>query len=182
MKKKLKESLSPKRYKHVMGVCDEAVKLAKAYGADEDKAYIAALLHDCAKGFTEEEQFRLCSEYGVELDEISKKCPPVIHAPLGAEIARREYRIDDEEVLDAIRWHTVGRADMSLLEKIVYLADMIEPSRDFKGVNKIRKMAYKDIDEALLMSFGQGLKYNVKKGAILHPKSLEAWNYLLTNK
>lgn len=182
LEEKLKNSIPPKRYKHVMGVCEEAVKLAHQYGADETKAYTAALLHDCAKGYTQEEQFRLCSEYGVKLDKISKKCPAVIHAPLGAEVARREYKIDDEEILGAIAWHTVGKARMTLLEKIIYIADMIEPSRDFKGVKKLRKKSYEDIDEAVLMCIAQGLKFNIKKGAVIHPKTLETWNYLQINK
>ncbi len=179
---KLKNSLPPKRYKHVAGVCAEAVKLANHYGADETRAYNAALLHDCAKGCGEEEQFRLCSEYGVELDEITKKCPPIIHAPLGAEIARRVYGVNDDEVLEAIRFHTVGKANMTLLEKIIYIADMIEPSRDFDGVDELRRAAYEDIDEAMLMCIAQGLIYNVKKCAVIHPKTLEAWNYLQINK
>ena len=98
IKEKLKKTLPEKRYIHSLGVADEAKRLAEVYGCDADKAYLAGLLHDCAKGYTQEEQFRLCSEYGVKLDKISKKCPAVIHAPLGAEVARREYKIDDDEI------------------------------------------------------------------------------------
>ena len=108
-KNKLKSMLSEKRYKHSLGVCDEAVKLAEKYGADTEKAYTAGILHDCAKGYDTDDQIKLCQKYGVVLDDITLACKPVIHAPLGAKIAKAEYGVNDKDVLDAIMCHTVAK-------------------------------------------------------------------------
>ncbi len=179
MKDKLKKTLSEKRYKHSLGVCDEAVKLAKLYGADEEKAYLAGLLHDCAKGYDADKQIELCTKYGVELDEITLSCKAVIHAPLGAAVAKDKYGIDDKEILEAIRCHTVAKANMSLLDKIIYIADMIEPMRDFPGVDKLRKAAYEDIDKAFIIGLKQSIVFNAEKNKIIHPDTISAWNYML---
>lgn len=179
MKEKLKKTLSEKRYAHCMGVCDEAVKIARKYGEDEEKAYIAALLHDCAKGFDIDTQIKLCNEYGIELDDITLKCPAVIHAPLGAVIAQKEYGIDDAEILVAIRVHTVGKENMSLLDKIIYIADMIEPNRSYDGVEELRKTAYEDIDTAFTAGLKQSIVFNAKRNKIIHPDTIIAWNYIL---
>lgn len=179
MKSKLKAVLKPGRYQHSLGVCSEAVKLAELYGIDHDKAYFAGLLHDCAKGCNKEEQLGLCEKFGVELDEITLACPAVIHAPLGAEIARREFGIKDEEILDAIRYHTVARAGMTELDKIVYIADMIEPMRDYDGVDELRGLAYKDLNKAMLEALKQSIRFNLDKNAVIHPNTLEAWNDIL---
>lgn len=175
---KLKKVLPEKRYIHSAGVSAEAKKLAKRYGADADKAAVAGILHDCAKGYKIDEQFELCRKYKISLLESDIKCPAVIHAILGAELAKRIYGIDDDEILSAIKYHTVGKADMSLLEKIIYLADMIEPNRDYKGVKKLRKLAYKDIDEALKECMAITIRFNVKKRAVIHSGTIDAWNYL----
>lgn len=182
MKNKLREMLPPKRYKHSMGVCAEAVKMAKLYGEDTEKAYIAGLLHDCAKCFSENEQIRLCGEYGIELDKVTLACPAVIHAPLGAETAKREFGIGDEEILNAIRFHTVARAGMTKLEKIVYIADMTEPMRDFNGVDKIRALAYENLDDAFLEALNQSMGFNLKKNTVIHPDTLRARNDILMRK
>lgn len=179
MKDKLKKALSEKRYKHSLGVCDEAVKMAEKFGADKEKAYLAGLLHDCAKGYTNDEQIELCGKYGIELDDITFACKPVIHAPLGAVIAKVEYGIDDKEILEAIRCHTVAKENMSLLDKIIYIADMIEPTRDFPGVDQIRKAAYDDIDKAVIMGLKKSIVFNAQKDKIIHPDTISAWNYIL---
>lgn len=179
MKNKLKGTLSEKRYKHSLGVCDEAVKLAEKYVADTEKAYLAGLLHDCAKGYDTDKQIELCAKYGIELDEITLACKAVIHAPLGAAVAKDKYGIDDEEILEAIRCHTVAKASMSLLDKIIYIADMIEPMRDFPGVEKLRKAAYEDIDKAFIMGLKQSIVFNAEKNKIIHPDTISAWNYML---
>lgn len=182
MKSKLREMLSTKRYEHSLGVCAEAVKIAEYCGEDAENAYIAGLLHDCAKGFSEDEQIRLCGEYGIALDKITLACPPIIHAPLGAETAKREFGIDDEEILAAIRFHTVARAEMTTLEKIIYVADMTEPMRDFDGVDKIRALAYENLDEAFLEALNQSIGFNLKKNTVIHPDTLNARNDMLIRK
>lgn len=180
MKKKLEAALKPKRYRHSLGVCAEAVKLAEIYGADCDKAYTAGLLHDCAKGFDSKKQLELCKAYGLVLDDTTMQCHPVIHAPLGAEVARHEYGIEDEEILEAIRCHTVGKANMTKLDKIIYVADMIEPGRDFDGVEQLRKCAYKNLDDAVIMALKQSIVFNAKKEVSIHPATIEAWNFMLS--
>lgn len=182
MTEKLKSALKPKRYIHSLGVCETAVKLAKQFEVDRDKAYLAGLLHDCAKCFEHEKQLELCRQYGIELSEITLECPAVIHAPLGAAVARSEYGIDDEEILRSIALHTTGGCDMTKLDKIIYIADMIEPSRDYKGVDSLRKAAKEDLDKAMLMALQSTLKFNIKKGSIVHPDTIDAWNDLLTHK
>ena len=176
MKEKLKKMLDSRRFEHSMGVANEAVKLAGIYGVNEEKAYIAGLLHDCAKGYTINEQLNLCEKFHIELDEITRMCPAVIHAPLGAEIAKTEFGTDDEEILDAIRFHTVGGTDMTELMKIIYIADMTEPMRDFEGVEEIRKISYQNLDEAMLCALSKSMDFNLKKKRVIHPDTLRAWN------
>lgn len=182
MKAELEKILPPKRFLHSIGVAEEAVKLAKLYGADADKAYTAGLLHDCAKGYSIDEQIRMCNDLGVSLDAASLKCVAVIHAPLGAEIAKQKYGISDVEILDAIRYHTVGAANMTTLIKIIYLADMIEPSRDFEGVEHIRALSLKNLDEAVLAALEKSIEFNLKKKTIIHPDTLTAWNYMICER
>lgn len=162
-------------------MCDEAVKLAEKYGADTEKAYTAGILHDCAKGYDTDEQIKLCQKYGVVLDDITLACKPVIHAPLGAKIAKAEYGVNDKDVLDAIMCHTVAKENMSLLDKIIYIADMIEPMRDFDGVDELRKAAYENIDKAFILGLKQSIVFNAQKNKIIHPNTLSAWNYMLMN-
>ena len=182
MKNKLKSALPEKRYLHSIGVCETAVKMAKCYGADENKAYIAGRLHDCAKGLKNEEQIKMCNEYGIVLDEITRACLPVIHAPLGAEVAKAEYGIEDEEILRAIRLHTTGAPEMTILDKIIYIADMIEPTRSYNGVEELREAAFKNLDEAMLKALQFTLRFNIQKGTVIHPDTLSAWNSLLIHK
>jgi nicotinate-nucleotide adenylyltransferase len=174
--KQLHNLLTPKRFKHTQGVAGEAQRLAKRYGCDENKAYLAGLLHDCAKCFTPEKQLELCGKYGVPLDNILKAQPQLTHSFLGAEMAKSDFGVADNDVINAIRYHTTGRAGMSLLEKIVYIADCIEPYRDpWSGLEEIREYAYKDIDEAMICALKHSIEYN--KGKIIHPLSIEALNF-----
>lgn len=176
IQERLKASLKDKRFIHSLGVCDEAVRMAKQFGADEDKAYIAGLLHDCAKNLTRTEETELCKKYDVEIDNITLICQPVMHAPLGAVVAQYEYGINDSEILDAIRYHTVARSDMTLLDKIIYVADMIEPSRDFEGASRLRELSKTSIDSAYREALRQSLIHNIGKGTVIHPNTLDAWN------
>ena len=176
MQDKLKRSLKKKRFEHSQGVCAEAVRMAELFCADTKKAYIAGLLHDCAKCLTRDEEKDICKKYNFEPDEMTKICHPVLHAPLGAIVARYEYGVEDPEILDAIRYHTVARANMTLLDKIIYVADMTEPHRDYEGVETLRRLSKKSIDTAFYEAVRQSLFHNVSKGAIIHPGTLEAWN------
>lgn len=176
MKEKLKGMLTKSRYEHSVGVSETAVKMARFYGADEQKARIAGLLHDCAKKLTADEAAEKCAELGVELDETELLVPELIHAPLGAGIARYEFGITDSEILGAIAAHTVAKEHMSDLEKIIYIADMIEPNREFPNVDECRRVAFEGLDKAFLYMLDRSIVFNVGKGVILHPNTVLARN------
>ena len=180
MQEKLQSALSVKRYIHTMGVAEEAVKLAEIYGTpqDQQKARVAGLLHDCAKDYPEAMRLRFCKEYKVKMDEIMEKQTDLIHPFLGAEVARREYQVTDEDILNAIRYHTTGRAGMSLLEKIIFIADYIEPNREkFDGLEEARRLAYLDLDMAMKYILESTIAFVKERGRLLHPLSLEALEY-----
>ena len=165
--------LKHKRIPHVLGTEQEAIRLAERYGADVEKARVAALLHDCTKKLDMDEQLALCRRYGIELDELEHRALKLLHAKTGAAIARDVFGVDDE-IYSAIRWHTTGRAGMTLLEKIMYLADYIEPSRDFPGVDKLRAVCYKDLDEGLLMGLEMTIEEMTGMGNPVHRATIEA--------
>lgn len=163
MKIKLQQSLNEKRYLHSIGVMDECEKLALHYEADVNKARIAGLLHDCAKNISQSEENTLLNKYEIKLDDIQKQSHALVHGILGMYVAREKYNINDEEILDAIYWHTTGRAGMTLLEKIVFIADYIEPARTFDDTEEIRKNAYEDIDRAIVLSADSTIRYLLER-------------------
>ena len=165
--------LKYKRIPHVLGTEQEAIRLAERYGADVEKARVAALLHDCTKKLDMEEQLALCRRYGIQLDELEQKALKLLHAKTGAAIARDVFGVD-EEIYNAIWWHTTGHAHMTLLEKIIYLADYIEPSRDFPGVDKLRSVCYKDLDEGLLLGLEMTIEEMTGMGNPVHHATIEA--------
>ena len=165
--------LKYKRIPHVLGTEQEAVRLAERYGADVRKAQVAALLHDCTKKLDMEQQLALCRRYGIRLDELEQKALKLLHAKTGAAIARDVFGVDDE-IYRAIWWHTTGHANMTLLEKIIYLADYIEPSRDFPGVDKLRSVCYKDLDEGLLLGLEMTIEEMTSMGNPVHHATIEA--------
>lgn len=180
MQIKLKGMLLEKRYNHSVMVCETARELASIYGADVKKAEVAGLLHDCAKNFTKDEMFTLCDKYGIVLDDVTKKQTGLIHAFLGAEIAKDIFEIDDEEIYDAIFYHTVGKPDMSLLTKIIYIADAIEPLRHYEGVDRLRELAHTDLDKALVYQIDITIKSVLKRGSLLHLNTVDTRNYYLS--
>lgn len=175
---KLHTILKPKRFVHTQGVATEAVNLAKFWGADTEKAYTAGLLHDCAKNFTKEQTLELCKKYKVELDEVIKEQLDLAHSFLGSAVAENEYFITDTDILNSIKYHTTGRPEMSLLEKIIYIADMTEENRKYyDGLDKLRKASYKDLDKAVYMGLKQTIDFNKEKSRLIHPLSLSALKY-----
>lgn len=169
--------LKPDRVNHVLGCRDTAVALARHWGADETDAARAGLLHDITKALDGPLQLTLCREYGVELDDFSIKNPKTLHALTGSLVAERIFG-ESVAVVSAIRSHTTGKADMRLLEKIIYVADYMEPNRDFPGVEHLRKLAYTDIDMALKMGLEMTLKMLTEQGREISPESQEALEYL----
>lgn len=165
--------LNRRRVPHVLGTEQEAIRLAIRYGADVEKVRRAALLHDCTKRLTPEAHFALCGRHGVELDEIERENPKLLHAKTGAAVARDIYGMDSE-IVGAIRYHTTGRARMTKLEKIMYLADYIEPSRDFPGVGELRRACYESLDRGLAMGLEMTVREMSGRGERLHPATLEA--------
>lgn len=185
MIEKLKNSQKERRFRHTLGVAGEAERLADKFGVDKEKARIAGLLHDCAKNLDEksgEEFSQICSKYGVVLDELAKKERALIHAFLGAAVAYRDYGVDDNEILEAIYYHTTARANMTPLEKLIYIADMTEPGRELEQSNEIRRLAEIDVDEALIYAIGCSIKHVIRKGTLIHPDSIHALNYLIENR
>lgn len=165
--------LNHRRTAHVLGTEREAVRLAERWGADVNKARRAALLHDCTKKLNLQEQLALAERFHVPLDEMERREIKLLHAKTGAGVAEAVFGADREEV-EAIRWHTTGRGNMTLLEKVVYLADYIEPNRDFPGVEELRRTCYEDLDAGLLLGLEMTIREMEERGAPIHPKTLEA--------
>jgi len=172
---KLKTYLSPKRFTHTMGVVQEAQRLANHYGVDVEKARWAALLHDCAKEYSSHKKHTLCKLWRIEADEILAYNIDIAHGQIGAESARRDYLIDDEEILQAIRYHTTGHKAMTMLDKIIMLADYIEPNRtDWGPIQEMRGLALTDINRALILGTRATIKEEKSAKRPVHPWSLEA--------
>lgn len=166
-----------KRVPHVIGVEEEAAKLALRWGADPVLARRAGVLHDCTKYLELPEQLELCQTYGVELDELERQAVKLLHAKTGACIARAVFG-EPDAVYQAIFWHTTAKADMTTLEKILYVADYMEPNRDFEGVERLRKLAYEDLDKALLLGVEMTIQEMEEKKRVIHPKTIQARDYL----
>lgn len=166
-----------KRVKHIRGTEEEAVRLAKRWGADETMARRAGILHDCTKYLELEEQLELCRKYGVELDELEQKAVKLLHSKTGACIARDVFG-EPDEVFWAIFWHTTAKADMTTLEKILYVADYMEPNRDFDGVERLRELAYRDLDKALLLGVETTIQEMEDRELPVHKNTIQAQAWL----
>ncbi len=168
--------VKPSRVPHVLGCRDTAVKLAEHWGADENDAARAGLLHDITKALDGPLQLTLCREYGKMLDAFSENNPKVLHAQTGSMVAQRVFG-ENAAVVDAICSHTTGKPNMNLLEKIIYIADYIEPNRDFPGVEKLRELAYTDLDESVLLGLKTTIAHLQEQGSEVSPVGLEtlAW-------
>lgn len=178
----LEKEIGTLRYNHSLGVMNTSIKLARYYNANEKKAALAGLLHDCAKFDAQKDLLKMADEFGIILDNVMRNNVELIHGPLGAEIAKREYNILDKEVLDAISYHTTGKENMSLLEKIIFIADYIEPSRKFKGVEKIRELAFQNLNLSLIIAMDNTIKFLVDGGKLIHLDTVRARNHLKLEK
>lgn len=176
---KLKKGLSQYRYHHTMGVVKAAKELARKYGVNMEQAKIAALVHDCAKMLDQQELLRKAEEYQIALDEIYRLQPDLLHGVIGSMVANRDFGIEDQDVLNAVAFHTTGRAQMSRLEKIIYLADYIEEGRVFPGVDRLRELSNKNLDQALLLALNNSIRYIIEKQQLIHPNTIEARNDIL---
>jgi nicotinate-nucleotide adenylyltransferase len=169
--------LKPNRVAHVLGCRDTAVAMARHWGVNETDAARAGLLHDITKALDGERQLTLAGEYGIILTDFQEKYPKTLHALTGSVVAEQLFG-ENEAVVQAIRHHTTGKANMNLLEKIIYVADYMEPNRDFPGVEKLRELAFSDLDEALKFGLTMTLNYLNQQGSEVSPESREALNWL----
>ena len=169
--------LSPKRVPHVLGTEETAAKLAVRWGVDEDTARRAALLHDCTKLFFREQHLALCRQYNREVDAVELQEEQLLHAKTGAIIAQKVFGAGDD-IYQAILYHTTGKADMTTLQKIIYLADYIEPTRSFCDLTALRALAMEDLDAAMLTAFTMAVDNLERKGGVVHPNSIHARDFL----
>lgn len=180
MKKILSERLKESRYLHSVGVADTAVFLAKRFGVDEHKARIAGLLHDCAREFSNEALQAEADKRKIAYTAVEKNMPLLLHAYIGARRIAELYEVNDSEIAQAVYRHTVGGKNMTKLDKIIYFADMIEPNRDYPGVEHLRQLAKNaTLDQALLAGLSQSIMFIVKRGGLIHPNTVIARNEIL---
>lgn len=175
----LSRELRPARFRHSRDVCQTAVRLAERWNADIEKARLAGILHDCARNLKGPELLKTAQEYGLMPNRLELMQPALIHAPLGALIAENRFGVKDADILQAIHRHTTGAPQMTILDKIIYLADCIEPGRSFPGAERIRDYAAKNLDQALLAAYEHSIQYVVANNGLLHPNTVEGRNFLL---
>lgn len=166
---------------HVLGCEEEAVRLAERWGEDPMDAAEAGILHDITKKLEKDEQLILCREYDIMVDTIEFESTKLLHSKTGAMLAQDLFGVSDR-VRDAIYWHTTGRPEMTLLEKIIYMADYIEPNRKFDGVDELRKLAYEDLDKAMILGLEMSIEDIRSYGVEPHPRSKEALEWFLTGR
>ena len=176
-KKYLKGILSQKRYNHSVNVAEECRRLAEKYGEDPEKAYFAGLLHDVCKELEPEEQKQLVLESGFSVCREELETQSLWHGIAGAYFIKSRFGIEDIDIINSVRFHTVGRAGMTRLEEIVYLGDLISADRDYKDVDKLRKLAYNDLNEAMREVFAYAVKAVVKKNGQLPLCTAEGYNF-----
>ncbi len=168
--------LKENRIAHVTGVESQAVMLAMRWGADPDTAAVAGILHDITKAQNKEKQLKLCEKYGIILENAERENPALLHARTGAALARERFGISDE-IYSAIRWHTTGKPDMSTLEKIIYLADYTEPTRDFEGVEELRELSFEDLDKAMALGLEMSIEDLTERGKPIFHDTMDAYNW-----
>ena len=180
MRALLQQSLKPKRYEHSVRVYETALKMAEHYHADVKKVAVAALIHDCGRRIPKEDSVVKAKELGIPVDPVEEAQPILLHAKLGVYYAVHEYGVnpEDREVLDAIRYHSTGTADMTETARIVFLADLIEPGRDFEGVEAIREASFRDLDRGMFLSYENTIRYLLDDGLLIHPDAIAGYNRL----
>jgi predicted HD superfamily hydrolase involved in NAD metabolism len=178
----LKNRLSTARFEHSLRVVEKAVSMTKGLSKkevnlDQEKLRLAALLHDYAKDMSEQELLNIAGQHGLITCQAEKKQPNLLHGPVGAFLCRRDLQIADEAILRAICYHTTGGEGMSLLDKIVFLADLLEPGRTYEGVDELRKICEDDLDEGLLAAFDGTLQFVLRRKLLIHPLTVQARNW-----
>ncbi|MDE7250791.1 MAG: bis(5'-nucleosyl)-tetraphosphatase (symmetrical) YqeK [Lachnospiraceae bacterium] len=184
IRKKMEKTLDAKRFEHTLGVAYTAASLAMRYDEDINRALTAGLLHDCAKCISNEKKIAICEKHNIPINEVERENPFLLHAKVGSYMAMKQFNIHDQDIINAILNHTTGRPGMSPLEKIVYIADYIEPGRkQAPNLQLIRKMAFQNIDQALVKILGDTLQYLESTGTPIDAMTQKTYDfYLLTNK
>ncbi|MEC1179862.1 bis(5'-nucleosyl)-tetraphosphatase (symmetrical) YqeK [Metasolibacillus meyeri] len=175
----IKPRMPEKRYVHTIGVMETAIGLAQRYGEDSKKAEIAAILHDVAKYANEEWMRDIVRTHSLGSDLIAWGTE-ILHGPVGAWVAQTEFQVEDEAILNAIRFHTTGRANMTKLEEILFIADMIEPNRKFPGVDALREIAQQDLKLAMRACIQHSVAHLIKMELAIYPRSIECYNYYIS--
>jgi predicted HD superfamily hydrolase involved in NAD metabolism len=175
LKKHLKES----RFNHTLGVVETAKKLAIKNGVDPKRVEIAALVHDCAKNMKLEESLKILKDKNIKLDAVLEASPQLLHGKVGAIIGKSIFGIQDDEILSAVEYHTTGKANMTLLEKIIYIADYIEPNRSYREVDELRKITFEDLDKGVLKGLDNTIILVIKDTNLIHPLTIDARNCLI---
>ena len=182
LNKKVKKTLPAARYNHSVGVAFTAASMAMRYGADINCALIAGILHDCAKMHSGMELLAMCDNYGITPSDAQRTNPDLLHGIIGSCIAKDKFDIKDQDILNAIAYHTTGRAGMSLLEKIIFIADYIEPSRKIiPGLDKARELAFTDLDECIISVAEGTIRHLREKKADIDPLTQETLDFYKNN-
>ncbi len=178
----MERTLDARRYEHTLGVEYVAAALAMCYNSSIKNAQLAGLLHDCAKCLSDEKKLAICEKHNISINDTERKNPSLLHAKVGSFLAMEEYGVNDPDVIYAILNHTTGRPGMSLLEKIIFVADYIEPSRNkAPGLDEIRQLAFADIDAAMIRILGDTLKYLEESGEDIDPMTPKTYYYYCPN-
>lgn len=172
----MQNKLTAFRYSHAKGVAEVSRDLAERFGLDPDDAYLAGIYHDAMREATKKQLLEMASHYQVEVEDMEREYPVLLHGPVAAKSLEADYGIRDENILEAIAWHTTGKAGMGDLAKIVYLADMIEPTREYPGVERLRELAYNDLEQAFFASVKHNILHVIDKGKKLHRHTVACWN------
>lgn len=181
IRKKLKKILTPERYEHTLGVANTCVCLAMSQGTDLGEAYLAGLLHDCAKCIPDEEQIEKCEKHGIAITDIERISPYLLHAKLGAYEAEKKFGVKEKEILSAIRCHTTGKPEMTDLEMILFVADYIEPGRTkARHLKEIRMTAFHDLRRAVYLILKDTLSYLREKDRPIDDMTEKSYDYYRT--
>lgn len=175
----LKKNIGESRYIHTLGVVKTAKELAKINNEDENKAEVAALVHDIAKQMPIPEQIEILKANGIGIDIVTENSPQILHGFVGAILASSLIGIKDDDIINAIKNHTVARKNMSTLEKIIYIADYIEPNRSYPGVEDLRKITYENLNEGVLQGIENTISFVMSRRQLVHPDTIDARNYLI---
>jgi len=181
LKEEIKEKLTEKRFLHSLSVMDMCEKLAKKYSCDVKRAKLVGLVHDMAKEMTDEEMLGYVKKNDIAISDTEKSIPQILHGKIAGDLAKKKYDFDDE-MCEAISYHTTGKENMTLLQKILFASDKIDETRNYEGVEELRKLAFENLDEAIIKNIDETLKINIDKRKVILEESIKTRNYLIINR